>query len=39
LGGLSGFGDGSFYGTGYHGDGALGLVVVVPLILVVLSRL
>jgi hypothetical protein len=34
LGGFSGFGGGPFYGTGYYGGGALGLVLVIVLILV-----
>ena len=31
LGGFSGLGGGPFYGTGYYGGGALGLVLVIVL--------
>jgi len=39
LGGFSGIGGGSFYGTGYYGGGGLGLVLIVVLILVVLGKI
>jgi hypothetical protein len=39
LGGFSGLGGGPFYGTGYYGGGALGLVVVILLILLVLGKI
>lgn len=39
LGGFSGLGGGSFYGTGYYGGGALGAVLIVLIILVLLGRL
>jgi len=39
LGGFSGLGGGSFYGTGYYGGGGLGLILVVVLILVLLGKL
>src|SRR5205823_12976549 len=39
LGGFSGIGGGSFYGTGYYGGGGLGLVIVILLILLLLGRL
>jgi hypothetical protein len=39
LGGFSGLGGGSFYGTGYYGGGGLGLVLVIVLVLVLLGKL
>jgi hypothetical protein len=39
LGGFSGIGGGSFYGTGYYGGGGPGLAVTIVLILVVLGKL
>ena len=39
LGGLSGFGGGPFYGTGYYGGGGLGLVLIIVLILVFLGKI
>src|ERR1700674_1189428 len=39
LGGFSGIGGSSFYGTGYYGGGGLGLVIVVVLILVLMGRI
>ena len=39
LGGFSGLGGGSFYGTGYYGGGGLGLMLLVVLILVLLGKL
>jgi len=39
LGGFSGIGGGPFYGTGYYGGGALGLVLAILLILLVLGKI
>ena len=39
LGGFSGIGGGPFYGTGYYGGGALGLVLAIVLILLVLGKI
>ena len=39
LGGFSGLGGASFYGTGYYGGGGLGLILLVVLILVLLGKL
>lgn len=39
LGGFSGLGGSPFYGTGYYGGGALGVVLVIVLILVLLGKL
>ena len=39
LGGFSGLGGGPFYGTGYYGDGGLGLVLLIIIVLVVLGRI
>ena len=39
LGGFSGIGGGPFYGTGYYGGGALGLVLSILLILLVLGKI
>ena len=39
LGGFSGIGGGPFYGTGYYGGGALGLVFVILLILLLLGKI
>lgn len=39
VGGLSGFGGGPFYGTGYVGGGGIGLVLVVVLILLLLGKI
>ena len=39
LGGFSGIGGGPFYGTGYYGGGALGLVLVILLILLLLGKI
>ena len=39
LGGFSGLGGGSFYGTGYYGGGGLGLILVIVLILVLLGKI
>ncbi|RUW63586.1 DUF3309 family protein [Mesorhizobium sp. M7A.F.Ca.US.008.03.1.1] len=39
LGGLSGFGGGPFYGTGYYGGGGLGLLLLIIIVLVVLGRI
>jgi hypothetical protein len=39
LGGFSGIGGGSFYGTGVYGGGGLGLVIVILLILLLLGKL
>jgi hypothetical protein len=39
LGGFSGIGGGSFYGTGAYGGGGLGLIIVILLILVLLGKI
>ena len=39
LGGFSGWGGGPFYGTGYYGDGGLGLLLVIVLVLVLTGRI
>ena len=39
LGGFSGIGGGSFYGTGYYGGGGLGIIIVILLILLLMGRL
>jgi hypothetical protein len=39
LGGFSGIGGGSFYGTGVYGGGGLGLIIVILLILLLLGKL
>jgi len=38
LGGFSGLGGGTFYGTGYYDGGGLGLVLVIVLVLVLLGK-